>query len=96
MYTLKRITDVPNSPLRILVDAPAADSPDAGFTVGGTFYFEPAGQEGDTATVGEHAARAIMGDAGLSPHFECTPPWAPEKPAKAEKKVMMPGPDLKR
>jgi hypothetical protein len=83
MYTLRRITTVPNSPLRILVDEPAPDSPDAGFTAGGSFLFEPAGQDGDTAGVSDHTAAVIMGDTSLAAHFDCSPPWVNPNAAPA-------------
>lgn len=83
MYQLKRISTKPGSPMRILVDAPEGD--DAGFGQGGTFYFMPAGQDGDTHQVNEAAAAAIMGDSELAGHFECTPAWKPKtaEPAAA-------------
>lgn len=74
MFTLKRITTAPGTALHIMVDQPEADSPDAGLTVGGSFWFEPAGQDGDTCGMSEHAARVIMLDPGLAVHFTCTPP----------------------
>lgn len=71
-YTLTRMSTIPDSPLRILVDQPDLDSPgDGGFAAGGSFMFEP----GDRVQVGEAAARAIMGDPGLAHHFTCEPPW---------------------
>lgn len=74
MYTIKRTSTTPNSPLRVMVDAaPNDDSGDLGMAGGGTFYFEPAGQDGDTAAVSRHAAQAIMHDPGLAVHFSCTP-----------------------
>jgi hypothetical protein len=63
---------VPDSPIRILASQDQGDG-DAGLTMGGSFYFEPAGQEGDTAQVSERVARDIMGDPGLACHFECEP-----------------------
>lgn len=72
MYVIKRTSTVPDSPMRVLVDQPAGS--DGGFGQGGSFYFFPAGQEGDQVGVGEHVARAIMGDASLAEHFECDPP----------------------
>lgn len=87
MYQLKRITKTPNSPLRILIDQPADG--DGGFGQGGDFYFEPAGQDGDTHSVAEHGARAIMEDASLAPHFTCSPDLpkrvaAPEQAAEPD------------
>lgn len=106
MYVLRRITTAPGTALRILVDQPEPDSPDAGFTVGGSFMFEPAGQDGDRCSVSDHVAGIVMGDRELSKHFECSPPWKGAKPTaapggdlgagKVEKKVMLPGPDLKK
>jgi hypothetical protein len=73
-HTLRRITTIPATPLRILVDQPEGD--DVGMTVGGSFLFAPAGEEGDTAQVSERAAQVIMGDPGQAVHFECSPPLA--------------------
>jgi len=79
MYLLKRITNVPASPLRVVVAQ--ADGDEAGLNLGGSFMFEPAGQDGDQAQVSEHAAKVIMGDPGLAVHFECQPPLqAPAAP----------------
>lgn len=75
-YRLQRITTVPNSPMRILVSQP--DGKDAGLNLGGSFYFMPAGQDGDTYDVSDHAAAVIMGDPGLAPHFRCLPEWRPQ------------------
>lgn len=83
MYLLKRITKVPDSPLKILVDQPQGDG-DAGLGLGGSFYFMPAGQEGDTYQVMEGTARTIMGDPSLAVHFECTPPVPGLGPAEQE------------
>lgn len=77
MFTLRRITTTPGSPLSIMVDAPPAQADgDGGFAMGGHYLFYPAGSEdGETSfQVPEHAARIIMGDPGLAPHFECSPP----------------------
>lgn len=88
MYSLKRISKHPATALRVAVDNQEPGSQDAGFLGGGTFYFMPAGQEGDTAQVNAHAARVIMGDAGMREHFECTPPLdgpaEPTETAQAE------------
>jgi hypothetical protein len=73
MHTLKRITTNPGSALTIQVDHPTGDG-DGGFQVGGVYLFMPAGQDGDTHQVGEHAAQVIMGDPGLAAHFSCDPP----------------------
>lgn len=62
--------------MAIRINQPQDDG-DAGLSQGGSFYFMPAGQDGDTHAVSEFAARIIMGDPGLSKHFECTPPVAP-------------------
>jgi len=85
MYQLKRISKVPNSPMRIQIRK--SDGVDAGLTAGGSWFFMPAGEDGDTHDVGEHAARVVMGDASLAVHFECTPaldpvPVAADEPAK--------------
>lgn len=71
MYQLKRISTAPGSPIKIMVDQPSG--PDAGFGQGGTFYFQPAGEDGDTHEVSELAARAIMDDPDTAVHFTCTP-----------------------
>lgn len=75
MYTLTRISTDPASPLKIQVSQPADG--DAGLTLGGSFVFEPAGTEGAAAGMSEHAARVIMADPGLAPHFRCEPPLPP-------------------
>lgn len=80
MPQLRRITTTPNSPLRILIDQPEPGSPDAGMAVGGTFFFAPAGQDGDTAQVSDYAARVVMSDPGLAPHFKCSPPFGAQTP----------------
>lgn len=71
MYVIKRVSTVPNSPLKISIDQP--DGGDGGFQQGGVYYFQPAGQEGDQHQVSEHAATVIMKDRGLAPHFTCSP-----------------------
>ena len=73
MYTIKRVSTIPATAMRISVDAPPPDGEDGGFQQGGVFNFAPAGEDGDTHQVGEHAARAIMLDPTLADHFECTP-----------------------
>jgi hypothetical protein len=72
MFTLTRISTEPASPLKIQVSQPADG--DAGLTQGGSFVFEPAGTEGSVAGMSEHAARVILGDPGMAPHFRCDPP----------------------
>lgn len=84
MFLLQRISKTPNSPLKVAVDQKAADDPDAGLGVGGIYYFSPAGEDGDTHQVSEHAARAIMGDPGLQVHFTCTPALDRPEPAAAD------------
>lgn len=71
MYRLKRTSKTPGSAIKIAVDQP--DGQDAGFGQGGTFYFMPAGEDGDTHEVSELAARAIMEDPDMAQHFSCTP-----------------------
>jgi len=85
VFILRRITKEPASPIRILVDAPQGDG-DLGMTLGGSFYFFPAGSEegSDRYQVSRHAVEVIMGDPGLAKHFECTPPWPPAAEAPAE------------
>ncbi len=73
MYTIKRISKVPGSPIRVAVDAPPPDGEDGGFQQGGVFVFEPKGKDGDTHQLGLHAAQAIMYDPTLADHFEATP-----------------------
>lgn len=84
-YVLKRTSTVPASALRVLIDDPPADGKEAGLAAGGSFHFEPAGQEGDTAQVSEYGARSVMGDPGLAKHFTCIPelPSAEGKPDSA-------------
>lgn len=72
MFTLIRLSTEPATPLKIQVAQPV--DADAGLTMGGSFYFAPAGEEGDRAGMSEHAARVILGDPGLAPHFRCEPP----------------------
>src|SRR5690349_10850066 len=72
-HVIRRITTEPNTPLRVLVDH-QTDPADGGFLGGGSFFFAPAGQDGDRHNATGHAARVIMGDPGLAVHFECTPP----------------------
>jgi hypothetical protein len=60
--------------MRVLVDSPASGTEEAGFLMGSAFYFAPAGEDGDRHEVEDATARAVMGDAGLAVHFECTPP----------------------
>ena len=83
MFTLTRISTTPATPLRIVVSQP--EGGDAGLHVGGSFYFQPAGDAhgDDRASLSEFAARAILGDPGLAGHFLCDPPLppAPEAPA---------------
>lgn len=78
MYLIRRVSKTPASPMVCQLDAP--QDGDAGLQQGGVYYFMPAGEEGDRHQVpSEFAARAIMDDPGLAPHFACTPPL----PAKA-------------
>jgi len=69
---LKRLTTVPASPLRIQVSIP--DGGDAGLAAGGTWFFSPAGEEGDTHDLPQDVAERILEDPGLAAHFE--PPAA--------------------
>lgn len=73
MHVITRISKTPDSPIRILVDQAQGDG-HAGLSMGGSFMFWPAGQEGDSSQVTEAAARAIMSDPTMAPHFECFPP----------------------
>lgn len=77
MFTLTRLSTAPASPLRIVVSQPEGE--DAGLHVGGTFFFQPAGDEhgDDRAGMSEFAARAIMGDPELARHFRCEPALPP-------------------
>lgn len=74
MFTLTRLSTTPASPMRIVISQPEGE--DAGLHVGGSFYFQPAGDAhgDDRAGMSEYAARAIMGDPGLAAHFRCDPP----------------------
>lgn len=85
MYTMKRISTTPDSPIRILVQADQQDG-DAGLNMGGSFFFMPAGQDGDQAAVSEATARGIMADPSLAVHFEVNPalPGAEEPQAGQE------------
>lgn len=81
MFTLIRLSTEPATPLKIQVAQPV--DADAGLTIGGSFYFAPAGEDGDRAGMSEHAARVILGDPGLAPHFRCEPPLPALAPAAA-------------
>lgn len=83
MYQIKRISKVPATPFRVAVDNVDLGDGDGGFLAGGLFYFAPAGEDGDTHQVSEHAAKVIMGDHGLAPHFECTPALKATKHGKS-------------
>lgn len=77
MFTLIRTSSTPASPLRIQVSQPDGD--EAGLTLGGSFYFQPAGSEAaaageDRASMSEYAAREILRDPVYGPHFTCVPP----------------------
>jgi hypothetical protein len=73
MYTITRTSTAPKTPLRIQISQPDGDT--AGLAAAGTFYFAPAGSDGDTVVnMTEHQARAIMGDVTLAEHFHCDPP----------------------
>ena len=91
MFTIKRISKVPNSPIRVAVDQPDPDGTDGGFQQGGVFNFAPKGQDGDTHQVSEHAAKAIMWDPTLADHFECTPHLPRTKREDREEVVIPPG-----
>jgi hypothetical protein len=71
MYKIKRITKEPGTALRVQISQPA--SGEAGLAAGGTFFFSPAGEDGDTQQLDEQQARAIMEDHGLAVHFACDP-----------------------
>lgn len=81
MYRVTRISKVPNSTMNIMIDSPADG--DAGFGQGGSFRFEPAGQDGDTHDLDEYAARVIMEDPGHKGHFKCTPALTKQKKGRA-------------
>lgn len=82
MYLLKRTTKIPASPMRVLVAE--SDGVDAGLGDGGTFYFQPDGDDGSEYTVTEHVAQTIMEDPELAKHFSCTPPCPPSKKPKPQ------------
>lgn len=85
VHTLKRITKAPGTALKIQVDHRRdEDGQDAGLMGGGLFHFAPAGEDGDTHQMSDHAAQAIMGDPGLAKHFDCQPPIQNGDTAKAE------------
>lgn len=83
MFTLTRLSTAPTSPLRIVVSQPDGD--EAGLHLGGSFYFQPAGDAhgDDRATMSEYAARAILSDPGLAVHFRCEPPLPAAPPVAA-------------
>jgi hypothetical protein len=68
-HQLRRISTDPNSTMQIRVDLPDVE----GGGIQG-LNFGPAGSDTDTAHVSAHVAGVIMGDHGLAPHFECSPP----------------------
>lgn len=77
MFTLIRTTSTPASPIRIQVAQP--EGTEAGLTLGGSFYFQPAGSDAaaageDRASMSEYAAREILRDPVYGPHFRCEPP----------------------
>lgn len=79
MYLIERVTKVPATGIRIMIDEPEEGSPDAGFTRGGSFNFFP----GDEAVpVGDTAAAAIMEDPVYGHHFKSTPAWTKKAAAK--------------
>lgn len=69
MYRLTRKATAGTA--RIMIDAPPADSKDAGLALGGSFYFEP----GVPQFLNEYPASVIMGDPGMAKDFECDPPF---------------------
>lgn len=70
-YQLKRITDTPNSPMRVMISDPNRGDL---LNSGGTYFFAPAGQDGDRHDVSDYVAREVMGDKSMAPHFTCEPP----------------------
>lgn len=80
MAILKRLTKVPNSPLRIQSSIP--DGGDAGLAAGGTYFFMPAGEEGSAIDVPDHVAETILADPGLAAHFVA--PAAAADPSKTK------------
>lgn len=79
-YNLKRTTTAPNSPMRVMISDPANGDL---LNSGGTFYFMPAGQDGDNHDVNEYVATEVMADKSMAVHFECTPPAPTKHGAKA-------------
>lgn len=80
MYQITRISKVPASPMVICIaDGKLAVDGTVGLAAGGQFVMET----GDTATVSQHQANAIMGDASLAPHFSCTPEFVKRDPGAA-------------
>lgn len=67
--------DKPAGRMHVMIDHPPADSTDAGFGLGGSFYFEP----GETLVMPEYSARVIMRDPVLQHRFSVDPPL-PELP----------------
>lgn len=86
MHLLRRISEHPNTALRILIDPPADGGGHA------EFHFMPAGQAGSEHTVTRHHARVVMGDPGLVEHFECDPPVPAEPTAPAAAAAPATGP----
>jgi len=85
-HLLERVSQTPGTALQIHVDAEQPQNGEAGLAQGGTFQVEP----GDKIAVSDYVARIIMGDAGLAPHFKCTPPIEAEKPAPKAKATAKP------
>lgn len=83
MYTIRRTSTAPASPLVVQVDGQAADANDGQFQQGGVYAFMPAGQDDDHHQVPEHVARKIMAS-GLDQHLTCDPDLPAAVPAATE------------
>lgn len=64
MLLTRKLTSLPNSPMRIMMSDPANGDL---LNAGGTFYFAP----GESHQVSEYFATEVMKDPGLAEHFDC-------------------------
>ena len=80
MITVRRVSTT-GGMIQIAASEPPKE-PGGPIGVAQTFYFFPAGSdEGPTSNVmPDWAVNAVMTDAGIAHHFECTPPWGPAVP----------------
>ena len=96
MYFVKRVTSEPASPIKVFIAQP--ESGDAGLGAGGSFGFYPVGSpDGESGfMLSEYAAKAIMSDPGIAPHFTVDPELPSDRATSAQdaKRVRAKGKDL--